>query len=109
WKACSNPLAGCFVEAIFEEVQRAPLHPVAKQFSDERLRLLVGLCAALQRYHGDRPFILACRTAGRLLGVSHEQANRWIRALEALEILRRTYTGNNVERKANEFFFVGRS
>jgi hypothetical protein len=106
WKACTDPNAGCFVEAIFEEVKRLPPHPVAKQLPDGGLRLMVGLCAALQRYNGDKPFILGCRTAGRLLGVSHEQANRWIQTLEAYEIIRRTFTGTRTNGKASEFLFV---
>jgi hypothetical protein len=105
WKKISDPSNGCFVEALFEKVKRSPPHPVAKHFPDEGHRLLVGLCAALQRYNGDRPFALGCRTAARVLGVSHVQANRWIRTLEALEVLRRTSTGSRARREASRFLF----
>jgi hypothetical protein len=109
WKSCHDPTAGCFVEALFEEVQRSPPHPVAMRFPAQKLRLLIGLCAALQRYNGAMPFFLSCRTAGRLLGVSHQQANDWIRLLEDFEIIRRTSTGTLAEGKANEFLFVAQA
>jgi hypothetical protein len=106
WQACQDPTNGCFIEALFDEVKRSPPHPAAKHFSVEELRLLVGLCAALQRYNGAKPFILGCRTAGRLLGATHHQANRWIQTLEAYEIIRRTSTGTLAKRNASEFLFV---
>ncbi|OAI40197.1 hypothetical protein AYO40_05060 [Planctomycetaceae bacterium SCGC AG-212-D15] len=104
WKNCTG---GCPVEAIFEEVKRSPPHPAGQVFGSENMSLLVGLCAALQRYNGNQPFLLGCRTAGDLLGISFKQANRLILMLENCGIIHRTYTGTLGDGKANEFLFVG--
>jgi hypothetical protein len=106
WRKITDPTNGCFLEAVLEEVKRAPPHPVAKLFPGEGHRLLVGLCAALQRYNGTKPFALSCRVAAKLLGIDHVQAHRWMRTLEALEIIRRTSTGSLAKRKASRFFFM---
>jgi hypothetical protein len=108
WEKISDPADGCFVEALFEEVRHAPPHSAAKQFADEGHRLLVGLCAALQRYNGAKPFALSCRVAARLLGIDSVQANRMIQTLEALKVLRRTSTGKLSTRRASEFLFLAR-
>ncbi len=42
------------------------------------MRLLAALCRELQRESGDRPFYLACRTAGRLLKSDYTTAWRWL-------------------------------
>jgi hypothetical protein len=39
------------------------------------------VCEELQRRHGDRPFPLSCRMAGKLIGVGHDWANQLLNRL----------------------------
>jgi hypothetical protein len=80
---------------------------VARRYEDPGVRNLVSLCAELQRMAGDRPFFLACRSAGRLLGVSHVTAWRWLALLQCQKVLRLAAKGGREIRKANEYHFDG--
>ena len=60
------------------------------------------LCAALQSTSGDEPFFLDCRTAGKVFGVNHVTAWRWLNHLVdtgRLELLKR---GSRMIHRANE-------
>jgi hypothetical protein len=62
---------------IIEAVAAQPPHAacVAKGYAEPRRVLLVGLCAELQRRHGENPFFLSCAKAAELLtGVGHPTA-----------------------------------
>jgi len=70
------------------------------------VRRLIALCCLLQRRAGGGTFFLACRTVGRLAGVTHVAAWRWLRFLEMQGVLVRISTGSQATRKANEYRFV---
>ena len=81
------------VELALERAERAALPECAKRFQSDESILLVKLCRELQRLHGSSPFFLDCRTAGRLLGISRTQANKYLRGLCNLKILRAVSVG----------------
>jgi hypothetical protein len=64
------------------------------------------LCRLLQERCPGKCFFLACRTVGRLAGVSHVTAWKWLRLLEGAGVLKRTLTGTLQSKKANEYRFV---
>jgi hypothetical protein len=87
-------------------VRARPLPPAASAYHLPGLRLLVGLCAELQRLAGDRPFFLGCRDAGRLLGVPFQRAAKWIRRLCADGILIRKTRGAKITGEASTYRYV---
>ncbi len=95
---------------IFEKVVKLepPDVAVEKYPANQKVQILVSLCRELQRASGENPFYLAARTAGRLLGVSHMQASRWLFLLESDGILRIVCKGGTAEavRKATRFRYL---
>jgi hypothetical protein len=80
---------------------------VALRYDQLEFRDLVCLCAELQRMAGARPFYLACRSAGRVLGVSHVRAWRWLGLLQVQKVLRLATKGEYETKKASEYYFEG--
>lgn len=74
---------------MFPDEQIAP-NPIATALGYEQAKLhqLVTLCRELQRVRGDSSFSLSCRVAGRILGVDHDVAWRWLFLLVADRVLR---------------------
>ncbi|MBP60394.1 MAG: hypothetical protein CMJ62_02605 [Planctomycetaceae bacterium] len=91
---------------IVERVLSLPLPAVAEQYEQDKLRSLVSLCRELQRATGDGPFYLACRTAGQLLDVDHNTANRWLYLLRDDRVLVEVKKGNAKSRKASRYRYV---
>ncbi len=87
WKRVRVPWGYPVVEAAFAEAKNSPMPAVALRYRLEPLRLLVCLCAALQRACRSEPFFLSCRTAGRLLGTDHATVARWLAVLVADGVL----------------------
>jgi hypothetical protein len=92
---------------IFERAQRGDVPKVALHFEQDKLRLLVALCRELQRASGDRPFFLACRTAGRLLDVNHATAWRWMFLLTRTGVIREEQKGDQATRRASRYRYLG--
>jgi hypothetical protein len=67
----------------------------------------VALCAELQRRAGREPFFLDCRTAGRLLEVSHTEAAGWLYLLRADRFLRVVEKGQRG--RASSYQYIGPS
>ena len=65
--------------------------------------LLVAVCRELQRASGDKPFFLACRTTGRLLGVDHTTAWRWLFLLTHKGIIEEVEKGDRAKRRASRY------
>lgn len=92
------------------KVSEASLPACAARFADSRTRYLVGLCHELQRVHGDGPFYLSCRDAGRMLGIGHKEAALLLRVLadeargDVLRVVERPSRG---KLKAIRYQFVG--
>jgi hypothetical protein len=97
----SEPMAMMFAAAI-----EADTPEEAKQYEQEKLRLLVALCRELQRGAGGRPFFLSARTAGRLLEIDPATAARWLRGLRHDGILHLAEAGNREARKANSYRYL---
>lgn len=94
---------------IFEQVQTGSLPQAAFRYEQPGLRLLVALCRELQRASGDRPFFLGCRTAGRLLGVDHTTAWRWLFLLQhdRPQVLEVVEKGGRARRQASRYRYLG--
>jgi hypothetical protein len=88
---------------IVSRARLAPLLPEAAGYEQEGLRFLVALCRELQRSAGDGAFYLSCRTAGRLLGVDHTTANRWMFLLVQDGILEPVAIGSTATWRASRF------
>lgn len=101
-------------EPMTQTSQRAakstpPRIATTKYPEDRNLQVLVSLCRELQRGAGGQPFYLSCRTAGELLGVTHQTANRWLFLLVADGILNEIAKGGTREtaRRATRFRYLG--
>ena len=67
---------------------------------------MVKLCRELQVLSGNEPFFLDCRTAGRLLEVTHVTAWNWLTGLVGDGVLVLVSSGSRVSKKANEYRYV---
>jgi hypothetical protein len=56
-------------------------------FTDERVRLLVGICREMQQIVGTHSFFLPTLKLGQLLDVHWSSIARWLRALEPLGVI----------------------
>ncbi len=66
-----------------------PLPSAAEQYESPSLRSLVGLCRELQAQRGPQSLFSGLPVpAGRLLGISHVLANKWLRQLERDKVLK---------------------
>lgn len=103
WDKVKYPKGTEPIAMIFAEAVKADLPEVAEQYEQEELRLLVSFCRELQRGCGDGAFFLATRTAGRLLGVNHVTASRWLRLLILDGILELVTAGTRESRRASRY------
>ena len=69
----------------------------------------MALCRELQQVSGDKPFFLACRSAGKLLGVDHTMAWRWLFLLAHAGIVEEVEKGNHARRRASRYRYRGGS
>ena len=93
--------------AILERAKQSPLPQAAGRYEQPDLQLLVGICRELQRASGDNPFFLACRTAGKLLGVNHTTASRWLFLLRHNGVIQEVEKGDQVKRRASRYRYLG--
>ena len=91
------------IAAALAKASTGPHPPEADIFDDERLKLLVGLCAHLQTLSGNAPFFLSCRTAAECVGVDHVTAARWLRLLTQSGVLEVVEPGDRVSRRATRY------
>ena len=75
------------------------------EYEQKPLRDLVALCRGLQAITGDEPFFLSVWTAGRVLGVSHKTAWKWLKGIELDGWIKTEVKGNS--RKATRYRYVG--
>ena len=90
---------------IFSRAQNA-IPPAAQKYEQSGLRVLVAICRELQRAAGTNPFFLGCRTAGRLLGVDHTTAWRWLWLLKQDGILHVVEKGDHAKRRASRYRYL---
>ncbi len=76
--------------------------------TDARAKL-VKLCAALQEHHGlGKPWPLACRKAGKEIGVSYQKAARLLKLLQFEKVIQLvTEGGPKGSLRAAEYLFLG--
>ena len=79
------------------------------EYDSSEMRLLVAICLQLQREHGSEPFYLSCRTAGKLIGVDHLRANRWLNVLIEDNVLSLVQKGRpgKAQGLASRYRYVG--
>jgi hypothetical protein len=108
WKKVEFPLGAEPMAQIFATAVRSELPAAAARYERPELRLLVALCRELQRATGKGPFYLSCRTAGRLLGVDHMRAWRWLAGLADDGVLQETQKGGRAgtARQASRYRYV---
>jgi hypothetical protein len=100
---------GCAVMSkALAKAMAADLPEAALSFDRPQVRELVALCRLLQRSAGDRPFFLACRTAGSLWGVTHVTAWNWLSLLVAEGVLEVVTTGSKATKQASEYRYLPR-
>ena len=94
-------------DPMTEIFSRAAQQPDAVwPYEQRELRLLASLCKELQRSAGDGPFYLSCRTAGRLLSVTHLRAWRWMMLLESDKWIQTVEKGSQEKRRATRFRYM---
>jgi hypothetical protein len=93
------------MEVLHQATKNIPI--CAREYDNDQCQLLVSLCRILQFQAGRRPFFLSARTAGAMIGVSHESAARWMRMLVADEVLVLVTKGDRQSRKASEYTYEG--
>ncbi|WP_442485888.1 hypothetical protein [Aeoliella sp. SH292] len=108
WPNVLYPLGKEPMALVFDRARCAETPIEAEHFEQPELRLLVAICRELQRGAPSRPFYLSCRTAGRLLGVDHTTASRWLFLLEAEGVLAVVEKGDRRTRKASRFRYLGK-
>jgi hypothetical protein len=106
WPKVKFPKGAEPMTKVFEMVKQAPMPRAAQRYEQGGLRLLVALCRELQRLSGDKPFFLACRTAGRLLGVKHVTAWRWLALLTHDRIVAEVEKGDRAHRRASRYRYL---
>jgi hypothetical protein len=97
------------IQIMFETAKQAAencLPEVALRYDTSEVRLLICLCRELQRHHGDAAFFLDCRTAGRLIGIKHDRAFRWLGMLCTDKVLDKVSSGSQKGRRANEYRYL---
>lgn len=77
----------------------------SSRYDSEPTRLLVCLCAELQRNSGADPFFLSCRAAGDTLGIDHAPAARLLKMLVADGVLVVAQLGTKT--RAARYRFIG--
>lgn len=95
------------MQKILEAAKRRSPPSAAAKYEQPRLKLLVSICAELQRAAGDGEFFLACRTAAKLIGVDHMTANRWLFLMTSEKVLTETQKGTLRPQRASRYRFNG--
>ena len=107
WKNVRIPADQDAIEtARSRALASAPPQQVVELYDENEIILLAKICRELQLIAGDRDFFLDCRNAGRLIGVDHTTAWRYLAVLVADGILRPGEKGNAKTRKASRFRFI---
>jgi hypothetical protein len=104
YPAGKNPVDAAYARAM----TAAPPANAVELYGRSAIVLLAALCRELQRIAGtDDFFFLDVRTAGRLVGVDHSTAWRWLKVLCADGILKAGDIGRKATHKASRFSYLG--
>lgn len=100
--------------AAWGAAQSEPLPPEATTEHDmpisQKMQQLVALCYQLQLNHGNAPFFLGSRDAGRLLETAHRTVAYWLEILAnedgPFRILKKVRAGSHNARRTNEYLYL---
>jgi hypothetical protein len=107
WKKVKVPVGEGVIHKAFVRAKKSGPPPmVTELYGAGPIGLLAALCRELQGTVGDREFFLDCRTAGRLIGVDHTTAWRYLEVLCADGILKAGAKGSKTTRKASSFRYI---
>jgi hypothetical protein len=106
WGKVKYPKGQGPLDLAFQRAIAADVPAVAGRYEQPPLRLLVALARELQRVDPSAPFYLACREAGRLLGVSHVHVSRWLRVLTIDGVLELVSIGTQTSGKASRYRYL---
>jgi len=91
-------------KAIENALQARAILPEAQDYDSKEARLLVRISFELQKQTKPEPFWLSCHDLGKILRVSHTQANRLLHMLVADGILKIAVQGT--KKRATRYFYL---
>ncbi len=106
WGKVKYPIGEEPIAMSAEQAAKSELPEVAKNYDSPEVQALIAVCRELQRAAGEGPFFLDCRTAGKLLGVEHNTANRYLRGLCRDKVLKLIEKGSQQKRRANRYRYL---
>lgn len=107
WPNVKYPLGESAMDTIVERLKTSTPPPETAEYETPGLKLLVALCAELQRQSQTDPFYLDARTTARLLDVETMTAWRWLKMLKADALLVELETGR--PGRATRWRWLGRN
>jgi hypothetical protein len=102
FKDGANPMESLVARAFASEPPASMV-----DCEDPTLIKIACLCRELQRASGSAPFFLACRTAGKHLGVSRQAVWKWMKLLRDEGLLVEISKGSQKTGKASRYRWVG--
>lgn len=84
-----------------------PLPHCCKLYETYDVKRLIALCRKLGQLSNPKPFYLACRGAGDVLGVSHTTASNWLYLLTEDDVLELVEQGSQKTHRASRYFYRG--
>jgi hypothetical protein len=108
WPKIKFPKGADPMKMIVERAENSPLPPAATNYDSAPVRRLVAICKALQDAAGDKPFFIACRVAGELIGVHYTTAADYLYMLcnDKPPVLRLVMKGKCGKRRASRYRYV---
>jgi hypothetical protein len=106
WRKVKHQVGEGPMAELFRRASAADPPAAAAGYEDVRVRRLASLCVHLQDAAADGPFHLDCRTAGRLLGVDHKTAWRWLTLFQLEGLLEVVSKGSQATHKASRYRWV---
>ena len=91
-----------------EQAERDPLPRAASNYDSEPVKRLIAVCKALQDAAGDKPFFIACRLAGELIGVHYTTAADFLHMLcvDKPPVLKVVKKADRAKRRASRYRYV---
>ena len=106
WSKVKYPAGAGPLDALLRKARRTALPPCGQRYEQAEMQLLVKLLAEMQRVAGDKPFFLSCRSAAKVLGVSHDTTARWLFLLVTQGVLALVTKGERSRRRAAEYLYL---
>lgn len=104
WERVRYPAGSSPVDEAWRSALESGFPPEVAEWGNDQIGRLAALCWQLQLRQGDQPFFLDSRTAGRLLGVEHTVAWRWLRGLVSADVLELVESGGRG--RANKYRYL---